>query len=360
VKTIGRLLLACAATIIFAAAFVKTSSAATPQKPAVVLTADESLALAAANVSDPCQRYRTRSWLRERLVRESDLQCYGLRLDDDWQQAAADRPVAILVHGFNSGPKQNAALMLPVHEQHFACGVFVYPNDHTIAESAKLLSKELKDFAVKYPRRRIALVCHSMGGIVARACLESPRLDPGNVERLIMIAPPTHGTVLAHFAVGTDLYEHWFTRRDGGPWRRMRDSVIDGLGEAADDLCPGSEFLTQLNEQQRNPRVRYSILLGTSAFMNDSQTEWIRESVREGLAKLPGASGSAERIDAMLSDIDELVEGKGDGVVAVKRGRLDGVADILVLPFGHVGVTGEPHDDKVLRQVQQIVLERLN
>jgi hypothetical protein len=66
----------------------------------------------------------------------------------------------------------------------------------------------------------------------------------------------------------------------------------------------------------------------------------------------------------LLSDIDELVEGKGDGVVAVERGRLEGVADTLVLPFGHLSVTGkaitgEPGSEVVL-QVQAAILERLN
>ena len=73
---------------------------------------------------------------------------------------------------------------------------------------------------------------------------------------------------------------------------------------------------------------------------------------------MPGGDGSAERLEAILDDIDELVEGKGDGVVAVKRGRLDGVADTLVMPFGHMAVTGEPTSDE-LRDVQQAVLERV-
>ena len=62
------------------------------------------------------------------------------------------------------------------------------------------------------------LVCHSMGSLVARACIEDPLYDPGNVERLIMIAPPTHGSLIAHFAAGTDLWEHWLARKKGGPW----------------------------------------------------------------------------------------------------------------------------------------------
>ena len=43
----------------------------------------------------------------------------------------------------------------------------------------------------------------------------------------------------------------------------------------------------------------------------------------------------------------------------VARGRLNGVSDTLVLPFGHLAVTGEPATD-VVRQVQAAVLERLN
>jgi hypothetical protein len=104
--------------------------------------------------------------------------------------------------------------------------------------------------------------------------------------------------------------------------------------------------------------VRYSIFLGTSACLKEAQAVWIRESVCDQIAKLPGGDASAERLSAILGDIDELVDGKGDGIVAVKRGRLDGVADTLVMPFGHVSVTGEPRDE-VGRIVQQAVLERV-
>ena len=353
-----RLTVACGLAAALAFGHPSTSQAAAPQQVNVTLSRESSLALTAINVEDSCPRYRARSWLRQRLVRETDLSRYGLRLDDDWQRAPAHRPVVILVHGFNAGSDQNVALMKPIHAKHLACGAFVYPNDHTIAVSAQLLSEELKKFAGRYPERRLALVCHSMGSLVARACIENAALDPGNVERLIMIAPPTHGTLVAHFAVGTDLYEHWLARKTGGPWRRVRDSVVDGLGEAAVDLCPESEFLTELNGRARNPRMRYSIFLGTGGCMSDAQVVWIRESFCENLAKVPGANGSAERLDAILNDIDELVEGRGDGIVAVKRGRLDGVADTLVMPFGHMAVTDEPRD-KTLREFQRAVLERV-
>jgi pimeloyl-ACP methyl ester carboxylesterase len=331
---------------------------ATLQAAEIPLTPGDSLALSATAGSETCERYRARSWLRQRVVRSSDLERYGLQLDDGWQQAPADQPVVVLLHGFNSDRQQNSELIRPLLKKRIACGTFAYPNDHTITESAGLLSQELRRFAARHPDRNIALVCHSMGGLVARACLENALLDPGNVRRLVMIAPPTHGTLIAHFAVGTDVYEHWLSRSSGGPWRRMRDSVIDGLGEAADELRPESEFLRGLNAQPRNPRIRYTVLLGTAARFDDEQIAWIRDSFCESLAKVPGADGSAERLAAILDDIDEVIEGKGDGIVAVKRGRLDGVADTIVMPFGHMAVTGEPRNE-TLRQVQQVVLQRV-
>lgn len=352
-----RLVAAFGAAFTFAVRLHAAGFAPIPPHARPPLSRSESFALTAI-AAEPCSRYGARDWLRQRLVRDSDLQRYGIVLDDDWQRAAAHRPVVILVHGFNSGPEQNAALMKPIQAQHFACGAFIYPNDHTITESARLMSRELKSFAARYPERRIALVCHSMGSLVARACIEDVTLDPGNVERLIMIAPPTHGTLVAHFAVGTDLYEHWLTRKEGGPWRRVRDSVIDGLGEAADELRPESEFLTTLNCRPRNPKVRYSNFLGTGGCLSDAQVGWVRERFCESLAKVPGAEDRAERLSHILADIDELIEGKGDGIVAVKRGRLDGVADTVVMPFGHMAVTGEPRSD-ALREFQQAVIERV-
>ena len=73
---------------------------------------------------------------------------------------------------------------------------------------------------------------------------------------------------------------------------------------------------------------------------------------------MPVIDGSAERLRQVLDDLDELVDGRGDGVVAIKRGRLTGVSDTRVMAFGHVAVTREPRDD-VVREVHRAVLARL-
>jgi hypothetical protein len=193
-----------------------------------------------------------------------------------------------------------------------------------------------------------------MGGLVARACVENPALAPGNVERLVMIAPPTHGTLLARFAVGTDLCEHFLKWKGGGPIDRVRAAIVDGLGEATEDLEPGSPFLARLNARPRNPRVEYSIFLGTGGKVQRWELDLARKAIRY-CGKIPFLDEPAAKLDRLLGDLDEIVRGAGDGVVAVKRGRLKGVADTVILPFAHLSVMGPAGGPRV----RKAVLERL-
>jgi pimeloyl-ACP methyl ester carboxylesterase len=345
--------------------FVLALAAAVSLSAAAASQADEEKAPVVREVATAVVREAAkpgyRHWLRERIWNQDDEARYGLRLDQDWQQAtekSPQLPLVVIVHGYNSTPERNAAVMEPVHAAGYPCGGFAYPNDWDIADSAALMSRQLKAFAKDHPDKKIVLVTHSMGGLVARACVENSELDPGDVTRLVMIAPPSQGTQLAQFAVATDVWEHWISRHDGGCWTRWRDSIVDGLGEAADDLTPDSAFLTELNARPRNPRIHYSVFLGTGASVSQDEMNWVRAALQKTGGHFPGLSGSAAKLDGVLADMEELVDGKGDGIVAVKRGRLAGVEDVVVLPFGHLSCTGKPDYDAV-KQVQAELMARL-
>lgn len=326
-----------------------------------VATQESEVLAASREIVREAADYSFRRWLRNRVWDDEDEARYGLVFDENWETAAAaapELPLVVLVHGYNSSPLRNAAVLEPAREAGFPCATFAYPNDWEICESASRLSQSLKQIAQQHPQQKIALLTHSMGGLVARACLESPELDPENVSRLIMIAPPTHGTMLAHVAIATDVWEHWLGRAEGGPWARCRDSVIDGLGEAADDMVPGSSFLADLNARPRNPDVRYTIFLGTCASVTEGEMKWMRTALQETGGQCPGLRDCTGRFDELLSDMEELVEGKGDGVVALKRGRLDGVDDVIELPFGHLNCTGA-RDCEAVERLQAELLTRL-
>ncbi len=295
------------------------------------------------------------SWLsayRQRLMAKEGSDRYGLHLDGD---QPTTNPLVIFVHGYNASPRSLDTLKKTAAAAGHSCGAFAYPNDQAISESAALLAKELQRYSQEWPASRIAFVTHSMGGLVARACIEDASLDPGNVATLVMIAPPTQGSKLADYAIGTDVWEHGFARSGGSPWRRAKNAILDGLGQASHDLQPGSAFLRGLNDRPRNPDVRYTILLGSQGPASLGLRNQISAAGVATLSRLR-AKRSAARYEKYVSDFHEVVDGLGDGVVAIKRGRLAGVSDTHILPFDHLGVTKD-HDRAA--SVHKLVLSRL-
>jgi hypothetical protein len=121
---------------------------------------------------------------------------------------------------------------------------------------------------------------------------------------------------------------------------------------------PGSIFLTKLNRRQRNPRVQYSIFLGTGAACQREELENARGYIHAAAKRSQWAKFAGSKIDAAIADLDEVVTGYGDGAVAVKRGRLAGVKDTVVMNFDHVGVLHHT-DNAEVKNVYAEVLKRL-
>ncbi len=267
---------------------------------------------------------------------------YGLRFDREWQRTASDQPVVLLVHGLQSSGNHMANLLVRPRAAGLPCGVFDYPNDQPIQDSAALLARELRDFRKTHPDRRVTLLAHSMGGLVARAVVEDPRLNPGNVDQLIMISPPNHSSVLAEFGFGLDLCESVLgaARRDRARWTTA--AIEDGLADAQIDLQPGSPFLTALNARRRNPQVRYSVFLGDIAQLKAGELASARRMLGKAGESSRWVQFFGSRVDEWLADLDEVIDGRGDGAVALKRGRLEGVEDTVVRHFSHLSFNQSP------------------
>ncbi len=297
------------------------------------------------------------SWFRSYVACDEDCQRYGLRYAPP-TVAQLENPVIVTIHGFNSQSAAAATLVAGLDAERYCCGHFSYPNDQSIEASALHLASQLRATKKTHPSHKFALVTHSMGGIVARRVIEDPALDSGNVTTLIMVAPPNHGSRLAKYAVAVDTWEHWLGRNEGSPWTRWRDSVVDGLGEACNELVPGSAYLKRLNERPRNPEISYTLLLGDDATLTRGEMAWLRSSAKV-LERVPGTGESGSRFSQCLNDFDECIDGRGDGVVAIRRGRLDGVDDTVVLPFGHLCLVNADESSQ-LKVLQREVALRLS
>jgi hypothetical protein len=258
-----------------------------------------------------------------------------------------------VIHGLDSSPEKCEALMAALRKTGLPCGEFRYPNDQPIDASARLLSSELKKIAKEQPARGVSLVTSSMGGLVARAVIEDATMDSGNVRRLVMIVPPNQGSALARFEFALDLWEHLDSenrKKEAGLFYAM---IEDGMGEAGDDLLPGSQFLKKLNARPRNPQVRYSIILGTSGPLTPEDLEKIRKTVKAAGEQGRWLRFFGARVHGWLEDMDEVLDGKGDGCVSLARGRLEGVDDMIVLNISHL------HDGRDAERLLAEVVKRL-
>ena len=263
------------------------------------------------------------------------------------------QPLVVLIHGLQGSHHSVEGLRQELTRAGHACVTYAYPNDGPLIDSARRLASDLK--AVELPAdSTLILVTHSMGGLVARRMIEDPDLDDSRVRQLLMIVPPNSGSNLAYLPASLDWHEHLHDRSIDGLPEFIFRSTSDGHNEAQADLRPHSRFLLDLNTRERNPRVRYSILLGTRSPATQAQLDAVSRKLDRLTDKSDTVQLFAPRLRKIFDHPLELTPGEGDGAVAVERGRLAGVEDVVLLPMDHWTAThglGAPDGQELLHEV---------
>jgi len=329
-------------------------AAAEPAPEVVVSTGNAAVQAKPASFSGTRAAVRTAavSWLHRAQDRPTTQ--LGIALDGDTKDAPADRPLVVLIHGFNSRPERMAALRQTLSDAGYPTGALRYSSQEPIGASAALLSQELRRLGREQPGRSIVLVTHSMGGLVARGAIENVSLDSGNVTQLIMIAPPSHGTSCAYLSLPAELFGHVPSGGGHGPLNLVLTGIENGLSEARDDLKPDSAYLQALNRRPRNPNVRYTVILGTGTVFSPEELAHARQIVHQCAQADSFLAAIEPACQSVLSDFEDAVQG-GDGVVSLARGRLDGVADTVLLGFNHWNVIGPPQSEPVAALHREIL-----
>jgi len=127
------------------------------------------------------------------------------------------QPVAhpvILVHGVlvNDGVWFSMRRRLV---QRGVCGIYTHnygPPYQSIEHFARQLADRIEQVRAATGAKQVTLVCHSMGGLVARTYVRD--FGAGHVERIVTIGTPHHGSVLAWMYFGRCLAQ----MRPGNAW----------------------------------------------------------------------------------------------------------------------------------------------
>lgn len=289
------------------------------------------------------QRVRDLAARAEREARRR--QNYGMHALASYRPNDPSRPTVCLVHGVNSSSGGFVHMIRPLEEAGFGVVVYDYPFNRSLEDSCRRFARDWAAFRRdRRETRPWAVVAHSMGCLVARDYVEGPSYA-GNVSSLIMVAPVNQGSHLAKTQTLLQLINGIQAVGD----RKASDALAhlgDGLGEAADDMLPGSAFLKALNARPRRAGVAYHILAGDVGLLPaparrqiDTQLAVARRQggVLGGLVRLAGGSP-----EVLADRLDELTDGRGDGCVSVARTKLTGVSDHVVIHANHAELIRAP------------------
>jgi pimeloyl-ACP methyl ester carboxylesterase len=268
---------------------------------------------------------------------------YGMRALASYRPNDPTRPTICLVHGINSSSGGFVHMIPWLEEAGYGIVIHDYPFNRPIEESCAAFAR---DWAVFHrqsgDKLPWAILAHSMGALLARSLVEDDATWAGDVSSLILVAPVNQGSHLARVQTVIQLINGLQSINEKKTSKAMLN-LSDGLGQSAQDMLPGSALLASLNRRPRRKSVAYHIVAGDSGFLTRDGRTQIETQVNL-LNRNAGIFGRlTQAATADLPELlDELTDGTGDGCVAVKRTRLDGVTDHVILHANHAELIRAP------------------
>jgi pimeloyl-ACP methyl ester carboxylesterase len=298
----------------------------------------------AARTVDDDAAWRSRiEGLMARVQRDAMLEqrLHGMKALRSYRPNDPTRPTVLLIHGMNSSSGCFFHMVPLLQQAGYGVVVYDYPDNQDLDRSCPAFVHDWFEFRRRWDDQRPwSIVGHSMGCLIARSYVEGADFG-GDVSDLILIGPPNQGAALAR-AQGLIQFIRGLQFL-GQDETGVMSTLGEGLGQAAEDLLPGSEFLERINRQPRRASVHYRILAGNRGWLSPERRREI-EGRFEGATRAVGVLGRLARLASpdLRLQLDALTDGTGDGVVPVASTRLEGVDAPAVLSANHVELIRGP------------------
>ena len=191
-------------------------------------------------------------------------QAYGMHALRSFRANDPAKPTICLIHGLNSSSAGFVHVIPLLEEAGYGVVVYDYPYDRSLVESSTIFARDWAVFRRQTEDRLPwSIMGHSMGALLARALVEDDATWAGDVSSLVMIAPVNQGSQLAKVQTIIQI-SRGLKAINGKDATKAMLSLSDGLGQAAEDMLPGSKFLNALNRRPRRGRCPTTSWLATA------------------------------------------------------------------------------------------------
>ena len=152
-----------------------------------------------------------------------------------------DRVAIVLVHGINGSPRDFADLVERLDGSSYQPVAFYYPTGMPLADAGRQLGARLEEFRLRHPGASLAIVGHSMGGLVVKAMLDQHSSAEllASSEVVVSLATPWNGIEAARYA-----------------------NRLPRRPPAWDDLAPTSQFIKQLHDTPFPAHLPFYLFFG--------------------------------------------------------------------------------------------------
>jgi pimeloyl-ACP methyl ester carboxylesterase len=241
---------------------------------------------------------------------------------------SGDASPVLLVHGLDEPGSIWDDLVPALQAAGHAVWELRYPNDQGIDRSAEFLAAH---WSALPPERPVAIVGHSMGGLVAREFVSrlwrAGMPGPG-IAGVVLVGTPNRGSDWARLRVWLELRDHF--PNSAGRRFSLFAALRDGAGEAKIDLRPDSDFLRGLNARPWPEGVPVLAIAGRLVAPP--------AGLADGLAAAAAETGSAALARALSGWWSTVGEDLGDGVVSLASAGVPGGPPPLIVEASHRGM----------------------
>jgi pimeloyl-ACP methyl ester carboxylesterase len=223
--------------------------------------------------------------------------------------------IIVLVHGLEGSQNSFSSFEKRCAKAGIATANFDYPNDGPIISSANALGEQLIQLSGRHPNLKLAIVAHSMGGLVATWAITKPDFPDGLVTDVVTLGTPFKGTAIAEFQEEAELMSLWNSLTS--IQFASLNTVYDGQGEAAADLTPGSQFFKQFAKRTISNTTKFHVVAGTKSFLSKSERDVLLRDLPSYLKNKNISPEYAKKLTRLINAA-ELEDGNSDGAVTLE------------------------------------------